>query len=276
MGRFTALSALAAAASVAQATPAQLYTPEQLGLTIVADGVHILKNDGTKEAKYTYTVTNVNGQLIRAITVGRQFDAVGTADFLLNDTAFSMNTKMVDSPAGWLGQIERVEETTQKVVGWTPANETDGSFGIAAGQSVTFSLRTHRAFPDLLNTRMLIPFKGFKYYETPVVQLKPLDTVAPTLSTVLKTAPAKDRPGYLKVTATQNGSDTHDAHPEILLDRIDSNQQLDAKDVDAKIGTEANVFFVKQAPGRTYTVTYKALDASGNSALTTNTVTASQ
>jgi hypothetical protein len=274
MGRFTALPLLAAA-SIAQAAPESLYTPEQLGLTIVADGVHVVKTDGTKIAKYTYTVSNVSGEVVRAITIGRQFDTVGKADFLLNDTAFTMNTKMVDSPAGWLGQIEQVEETTQKAVGWSPVSATDGNFGIRVGDSVTFSVRTHKAFPDLLKTSMLIPFKGFKYYETPVVQLKPLDTIAPSLSTVLKTAPAKDRPGFLKVTATQNGSDAHDPHPEILLDKIESNQQLGEKDVDAKLGTEANTFFVKQAPGRTYTVTYKALDASGNSALASNTIPAS-
>ncbi len=275
MGRFTAIPLLAAA-SIAQAAPKSLYTPEQLGLTIIADGIHVVKGDGTKVAKYTYTVSNISGELVRAVTVGRQFDAVGKADFLLDDTTFSMSTKMVDSPAGWSGQIEQIEETTQKVVGWSPVSETDPDFGIKIGDSVTFSLRTHRAFPELLKTRMLIPFKGFKYYETPVVQLKPLDTVAPTLTTKLKTAPAKDRPGYLKVMANQAGADAHDPNPEILLDKIESNQVLDVKDVDAKVGTETNTFFVKQAPGRTYTVTYKALDASGNFALTTNVISASQ
>jgi hypothetical protein len=275
MGRFAAIPILAAA-SIAQAAPQSLYTAEQLGLNIVADGVHMIKADGTKVARYTYTVSNTNGEVVRAVTVGRQFDSVGNADFLLNDATFAMNTKMVNSPAGWSGRIEQIEETTQKAVGWSPANETDADFGIKPGDAVTFSLDTHRSFPDLLKTRMLIPFKGFKYYETPAVQLTPLDVVAPTLSTSLKTTPAKNRPGFLKVTAIQNGSDTHDPYPEILLDKIESNQALGEKDVDAEIGTEANTFYVKQSPGRTYKITYKALDASGNFALTINTITASE
>lgn len=254
---------------------AAIYTPEKLGLKIVADGVHERLDDGTKVARYTFTIENVSAPLVRGFTIGR--DSISdTSQPLLNDKAFAINSDWIESPVGWAGEVGQLEGTTKKMVEWLPANHLDFEIGLQPGQALSFSLRTHQAFSDLLKTRMLLGLKTFKYLEPPVVELKPLDQVAPTIATNLYLEPAPDRPGWLKVTASHGVYDNHDPYPEIILAEIDANQAISEKDVDAAVGTEANVFYVKQVNGRTYTVRYKALDASGNAGVSKNTFEASK
>jgi hypothetical protein len=254
---------------------AAIYTPEKLGLKIVADGVHERLDDGTKVARYTFTIENVSAPLVRGFTIGR--DSISdTSQPLLNDKAFAINSDWIESPVGWAGEVGQLEGTTKKMVEWLPANHLDFEIGLQPGQALSFSLRTHQAFSDLLKTRMLLGLKTFKYLEPPVVELKPLDQVAPTIATNLYLEPTPDRPGWLKVTASHGVYDNHDPYPEIILAEIDANQAISEKDVDAAVGTEANVFYVKQVNGRTYTVRYKALDASGNAGVSKNTFEASK
>jgi hypothetical protein len=262
-----------AAAAVGPAVA--LTTPEALGLTITVDGVHELGDDGTKVARYTYTVENISAPQFRGMTVGRDsFDAKSQP--LLNDKGFAIDSEWVEAPAGWAGDVQQLEGSTKKMVQWQPANPLDMNVGVFPGQKATFSLRTHLAFPSMLQTKVLLGLKTFKYIDPVVVALQPQDRVAPTVSTDIRTDPAPDRPGWLKVTASHRASDDHDPYPEVLLSKIDSNQSISDKDVDAAFGSEATVFYVKQANGRNYTVVYKAMDASGNAANSKSTFDASK
>lgn len=252
---------------------AEPYTPPQLGLTITADGVHERQNDGTFRAIYSFTITNHKAPQVRGITLGS--DSL-TAPPVLNDERFAINRDWVAAPAGWTAEVTVQEESTRKEIYWGPADPDDWNLGIRPGQSVTFSLQAHQAVPALLKTRMLIGLRSFKYLGPPVVELTPADTTAPTLTTQLDVAPAPDRPGWLKVSAGHAVLDNHDPYPQTVLSRIDSNQPITGKDIDAAIGTPAPVFYLKQAKGRTYTVSYQAMDASGNATTSRSLVNASR
>lgn len=272
-GKNMQISALSVAlAAVASSASASTYAPQALGITVVADAVHEKTDEGAKVARYTYTIANNSAPLLNGFTVGS--DSVKAKYPLLNDKDYIVNSDLVESPEGWQANVQQYEENTKKSIQWVPGEDKGPDFGVNPGLSVVFTMRTERAFPALVSTKAQIGLKTFKYLEAPVIDLKSIDQAAPTLSTNLYTEPAVDRPGWLKVTATHGVYDEHDPYPEVLLSKIDSNQAISDRDIDAVFDAETTVFYVKQAKGRTYTVTFKALDASGNTAPSKTTIDA--
>ena len=82
------------------------------------------------------------------------------------------------------------------------------------------------------------------------------------------------------VTATIVVNDNYDPMPEIKLESITANEDLDKDDIKgAQFGTDDRQFLLKSERkgrnkvGRIYTVTYSATDASGNKAIASATVT---
>jgi hypothetical protein len=105
------------------------------------------------------------------------------------------------------------------------------------------------------------------------------DAIAPTISvTVTPTAIFPPNDKLITVTATITVSDNIDPSPRIELVSITSNEPLVGADVQgAAFGTDDRSFQLRArradfGPGRTYTITYRATDAAGNSTLATATV----
>lgn len=75
-------------------------------------------------------------------------------------------------------------------------------------------------------------------------------------------------------------TDDYDPQPEIKLESVTANESLGASDItDAQFGTDDRTFFLAaerdgaNKAGRIYTITYSALDASGNKVTASTTVT---
>jgi len=106
------------------------------------------------------------------------------------------------------------------------------------------------------------------------------DTTPPTLNVTLSpTTLWQPNNIPVKVVATINTKDDFDPEPEIKLESITSNENLDAGDIqDAMLQTDDRSFSLaakntaNNITGRTYTVTYSATDASGNKAAVSTTV----
>jgi hypothetical protein len=60
-------------------------------------------------------------------------------------------------------------------------------------------------------------------------------------------------------------TDNYDPHPVVLLKSVTSkDKDFKPADVDAVFNEETKSFWIKRVPNREYTVTYTAMDASGN------------
>jgi hypothetical protein len=114
---------------------------------------------------------------------------------------------------------------------------------------------------------------------TAVTHVTVSDTAKPALKVSLSSKPVRLHDHrYVQVTATVQASDVCDANPTIQLMSITSNDRDGAKDIRAmnggavSFGSDVRSFLWRVERGdedkdRVLTVTYKATDASGNSAL---------
>ncbi|HKP37368.1 MAG TPA: PKD domain-containing protein [Pyrinomonadaceae bacterium] len=114
---------------------------------------------------------------------------------------------------------------------------------------------------------------------TATTQVVVRDTVAPSLAISMSPHdlwPANNR--MVEVSATITVNDTCDANPAVKLISITSNEALASGDIQgAALNTDDRSFQLRatragNGPGRTYTITYRATDASGNFTIGTATV----
>jgi hypothetical protein len=253
------IGALMVAAS-GPATAAPL-APEGLA-QITVSAYHQLNQSGQKVALYKYRVTNQSPYVIRGFEVGT--DSPGkSAKPLIKDVKAALYESKITQPADWTGEVVWLEESFWNRIFWNRSDE--GYDGIQPGQTAEFTVQTRiGSLPQLTNTLASLGFSTFQLIGPQLFQLTPSDTTAPSLSTRLSVGPAPERQGWLRIDAMHTVQDNTDPFPEVVLSKISSNQAIKNTDIEAVLDEETQVFYLKQATGRTYSVTYTAVDASGN------------
>lgn len=255
---------------------------EQLPVRVLGYGQHIGTN-----VVYLYRVINNSDKEIGLVAVGYQFDWNDSTKEPIekrylnvlpagwNDETRTPPGKST-SPAGWVADVETQEENPHHIFEWDAPAEVPG---VAPGQTLEgFSVTLPK--PDLahLKSYFTVYFGNGKTYTAP---MELADTTPPTLSVSLTPAtlwPPNGKP--VPITATVTVNDDYDPNPEIKLESITANEPLLAGDIaDAQYGTDDRRFTLsakrsdQSTPGRVYTVTYSATDASGNKATASTTVT---
>lgn len=194
--------------------------------------------------------------------------------FLLGIIPYTL-VENLTAPAGWY--VDTLGDTGE----W----ELDDPLAIAAGpkpvlapgQSGTVSVRLSRPVDSMIDTYFASRADGFRYYGGRVERR---DLMPPTLT--VKMSPSSVTKGAgtsLKVQAILTVTDDYDPQPAIKLQSITASVPVNQSEIkDAKFGTDDRLFIlpVKKDPtGKpvVYTVTYSALDGTGNKGTRSATVT---
>ena len=205
-------------------------------------------------------------------------------------------------PPNWTANLYGQEGTGYYYLEWETTPEGQGSAILPgqslAGFSVTVPLYDLHEFPrnyynaaqvvsqqkDIyLTGSFKVSYWDFNKNDLQNVwgSLEIADTTPPVLTVTLN--PAKIWPPNEKmvpITATITVKDDYDPQPEINLVSITANEPLDKDDIKVgKLFTDIRQFQLKaeregkNKAGRIYTVTYLAIDGSGNQTMATATVT---
>jgi hypothetical protein len=100
-----------------------------------------------------------------------------------------------------------------------------------------------------------------------------IDTAPPTIT---GSATTSRRGAMLAVTVTLAVADNLDPSPAVVLASVTSNQPLAAGDVVGTTNADTRMLLLKPAPGRVYSLTYRAVDGSENIGSTVIPVPASR
>lgn len=217
-------------------------------------------------------------------------------------TEIILATGSTRQPPNWSANLYGQEGTGYYYLEWETAPDGQGS-AIAPGQSLAgFSVTVplydpHRSPRDYYNAAQVVGEQDDIYltgsfkvsywdFNKNALQniwgpLEIADKTPPTLTVEL--SPAKLWPPNEKmapITATITVKDDYDPQPEINLVSITANEPLDKDDIKAgKLFTDIRQFQLKaeregkNKAGRIYTVTYIAIDGSGNQTMASATVT---
>jgi hypothetical protein len=217
-------------------------------------------------------------------------------------TAIILAQNSTSQPPSWIPHVYGQEEIDYYYLEWK--TKPDGqSYAIQPGQSLAgFSVSIplydpNEAPPDYFNAAQVVGEQddiyltgSFKvsYWDSTKNELKNVwgpieiaDKTPPTLSITL--SPSKLWPPNGKmvpITAMITVTDNYDPQPEINLVSITCNEPMDKDDIKAgKLFTDIRQFQLKAGreggnkAGRIYTVTYIAIDASGNQTMASAIVT---
>lgn len=208
------------------------------------------------------------------------------------------------APAGWEGYDVDYDEVGYFSFEFSPPMES--GISLLPGQTGTFSITTpkeekrgyFRSFyasrPEGITHYYDMNRRGYltgyySYYEEDTdgkgkmfsYPMQLIDQTPPNLTVILtpnilKSSHEKSVP----ITATIAVKDDYDPQPEIKLESIIANEVLEKEDIKgAMIGIDDRQFMLKaerkgkNKAGRIYTVTYSAIDASGNKSSASATVT---
>jgi hypothetical protein len=210
----------------------------------------------------------------------------------------------IRQPPNWTANFYGQEGTGYYYLEWETMPDGQGS-AIAPGQSlggfsVTVPLYDPNEFPpEYYNAAQVVGQQkdkdiyltgSFKvsYWDTSKNDLQNvwgplerLDTTPPSLSVTLSPAtlwPPNEK--MVPITATISARDDYDPNPVINLVSITANEPLDKDNIEVgKLFTDIRQFQLKaeregkNKAGRIYTVTYVAIDGSGNQTMASATVT---
>jgi hypothetical protein len=256
---------------------------------VQAYGQHIGQN-----IVYQYQITNNIGQPLSAIEIGRFSDigdsgASTTVDKLelsVFPVGFSIRHRFLTpstgyiATSGWTGRVAFQEETNLH------SFEFEDTQGIRSSQSAfaqgatrVFSIIVPKQDQSYLSGHFRASFgSGPPWNFGAPIQL--IDVTPPQVSVKLGPSilwPANNKPAPIVATVTVR--DDYDPAPEVRLESITCSETLAVDDVvGADAGKDDRQFSLKarragtDMSGRTYTVTYSATDASGNTARATAVV----
>jgi hypothetical protein len=209
------------------------------------------------------------------------------------------------SPPGWSAGITEYGETTNFSIDWHRDVQNDP--GIPPGQTFNFGVTIptqddqRSAYtisdPAYLTGHFTVRFaqsdainEGPEFW-TYTGSIVPVDTTPPSILVTLSPATLwRSHDKLVPITATISVQDDYDPQPEIRLESITANEVLDKDDIKgAQLGTDDRSFKLRAEregkdsdkkgqghtgihPGRIYTVTYSATDASGNKSTASATV----
>lgn len=176
----------------------------------------------------------------------------------------------VTSPALWEALFIEPEETPEGSIEWSVIDAN--SPRLAAGQALAgMSIKLDKMDHSYLASHATISFSNSVTPRISVL-IQRLDTTPPALT--ITPTPASttlaQRGQLVPINVTIATKDNYDPAPEIKLVSITANEVLAPSDIQgAAIGTDDRSFSLKAArtnPAmvRTYTLTYSATDASGN------------
>jgi len=192
------------------------------------------------------------------------------------------------SPQGWYAGILQYEETSwpgieaKFSVNWNiNRNLAKISPVIYPSQTFQFSVTVPQRDPSYLNGHFTVRFDDNEKPGTYTGSIVPIDTTPPTLSITLSPYalwPPNNK--LAQINATITAQDDYDPEPEIKLESITANETLPDGDIqDAQFFSDDRSFNLvakregDNMAGRIYTITYSAIDGSGNKATASATVT---
>lgn len=185
----------------------------------------------------------------------------------------------VTVPTGWKWYVSGEEDQAPHTIVLETTEMPSSPHALLPGQTLTFSVTRKNVNPTYLNSHFFIiagdgagEFSGLIERE---------DTTPPSLSVSVTPNvlwPPNNKP--VAVNAAITVKDDYDPQPEIKLESITANEALATSDITgAQLGTDDRAFSLAakrdgaNEAGRIYTITYSALDASGNKSTATATVT---
>ena len=233
---------------------------------------------------YQQQITNHSNRDVTTITLAEDTDQVGITGGVKDSgelNAFPVGSDMIHTkvnpasisgPTGWTGSIIQIQDSGLFFKWDSPGYPQPD---IQPGQTINFSI-TVPTFDQAYLTGHFSAGYGDgndPWYYNGVMEK--LDTTPPAISVTL--SPATLWPPDHKlvpVTADITVKDDYDPAPEIQLVSITANKALDRDDVrGAQPGTDSRKFLLRAERGMVYTVTYSAIDGSGNKSTTSATVT---
>lgn len=217
-------------------------------------------------------------------------------------TEILISPSSTSQPTGWIPLFFSQEGASGSYYLQWETTPTDNSYGIPAGQTlggftVTVPLVDARLFPRRYYNATQTGTQQDDIYLTGNFKVKTWDSqkndiqnfwgkleiediTPPSLSITLNPSILRKSEKYATITATITATDDHDPQPEINLVSITCNETIEADDIKVgKLFTDIRQFQLKadhegkSYAGRIYTVTYIAIDGSGNQTMATATVT---
>ncbi len=201
----------------------------------------------------------------------------GPPDILNPQTGeYELDPNSTTQPAGWKASIGGIEGMDGFFLQWEIARDP------LTYDSVVPPVRRGerlKGFSVLVPTRDDAYVEG--HYDANITaRLTPMDTAEPTLTVrVSPSTVSKASGATIKVQAILTATDDYDPKPEIKLESITASVPVNPAEIKgAKYGTDDRLFIlpVKKDPtGKpvVYTITYSAMDGTGNKATTSATVT---
>jgi len=235
---------------------------------------------------YHYRVINNSPNDVSSITIG--IDNKNNMDpsddvYELTEMPSGWNMKFgipsssFNGPNGWRASVSRPEKIQTLAITWEPLNANVQK--LLSGQLMNkMSIAIDKPDPNYLMGHALAIFST----TTPsslTVPIGNLDKTPPEFTVTLTPDFIQSTENkLLPVKASFFVKDDFDHKPEIKLESITANEEIQPEDIsDATIGLDDRYILLKAAhtgeADRVYTVTYSATDASGNQTLASANVT---
>jgi hypothetical protein len=276
--------------------------PPANGIRVLVYGIHYGGN-----IVYNYKVINNGDTMFNNFTIGSEFYSTNGSEYPQltrlplgwsygregeTGTAIILAPGSTSQPLTWTASVYGQQETDNYYLEWLaspgPGNVPNAILPgqTLAGFSVTVPLVDNKLSLPMVTGKPLFTgpdemyingsFKvGLASGKDVWGTLEKLDTTPPTLSVTLNPATLWPPNGKLvAVTADITVKDDYDPAPEIQLVSITANEALDRDDIrGTQPGTDSRKFLLRAERGMVYTVTYSAIDGSGNKSTASATVT---
>jgi hypothetical protein len=233
---------------------------------------------------YQQQITNNSTRDVMTVTLAEDTDQVGITGGTKDSgelKAFPVGSDMIHTkvnpasisgPSGWAGSVIQIQDSGL-VFEWR--RPPYPQLPLQPGQTLRFSITVPTFDQAYLTGHFSVGYGDGNdpWYYNGVMEK--LDTTPPTLSVTLSPAALWPPNGKLvAVTADIAVKDDYDPAPEIQLVSITANEALDRDDVrGAQPGTDSRKFLLMAERGMVYSVTYSAIDGSGNKSTASATVT---
>ena len=194
------------------------------------------------------------------------------------------------APPGWEGVVGGEEEHVRHTLWWKVMEHPSSPYALLPGQTLMgLSVSRRNANPTYLNSHFHVGTINSVGNFSGLIERE--DITPPALSVSVRPNvlwPPNEK--LIPITATITVKDDYDPQPEVKLESITANEPLEEDDIkDAVLGSDDRQFKLRAErdgkdddkkrnktqpqPGRIYTITYSALDASGNKSIASTTVT---